>query len=125
MTEQTVPAACVITHEEDVIVLHSAELMSRRQGPRLRIDGFSPTAIQAGKDGDRQSCVKVHRPFRQHCPAAFVASLHVATLTSTCAYDYPPEVLDSLCKGPSFRWTIGPCTLGCQKGGTRLSQLAS
>ena len=75
-------------------------LMPSRDRSRFLIRRFSTTTIQTGKHSDRKSGIQIHRPFRQHCAAAFVASLHDGMLALPDMGAYTPEVLDRSGKSP-------------------------
>lgn len=88
--------------------IENRRLVSRSDGSWLLIGCFPSTTIQTCKYSDRQSSIQVHRPLRQHCPAAFITSLHGGNLAPLTFETNPPEVLDGTDNGPNGVREYGP-----------------
>jgi len=89
-------------------------LMPCRDRSRFLVRCFATTAIQTGKHGDRKSGIQIHRPFKQHRAAAFIASFHDGTLALSNMEEYPPEVLERTGKSPHIcrsLWAVWYCSL--------------
>lgn len=51
--------------------------MTGCNGSRLGIRNLSTTTIQACQNRDRETCIQINSPLRQHCAATFVTCVHI------------------------------------------------